>query len=96
MFIKILKEANGILTYVKIKDSKATILHHKLDLNKGEALIDFETDKTYLVYQESLTSKRNSDGIWHFAKEFEYNKAMNLANKLGSFFAKAKDAGVGY
>ena len=96
MFVKILKESNGILTYVKIKDSKATILHHKNEFNKGDGRQEYEVDKTYLIYQESFTSKRDSDGIWHFGKEFEYNKAMSLANKLGSFFAKAQEAKVRY
>ena len=96
MFIRILKETNGILTYVKIKDSNGTPLHHKIEFNKGDGKVEYETDKVYLVFQDSFTKKRDSDGTWHFGKEFTAAKAMTLANRLGQLFARAKDTGVGY
>lgn len=96
MFIRILKEANGILTYVKIKDSNGMPRHHKIEFNKGDGQIEYNTDGTYLVYQDSFTKKRDSDGIWHFGKEFPAAKAMSLANRLSALFAKAQENKVGY
>ena len=99
MFIKVLKNNGDMITYVKVKDAKATILHHKVELGKGTGLIDFETDKNYLVYQETIATgkgARKADGIWHFGQEIPENKVMPMANRLSSFFAMAQEAKVRY
>ena len=99
MFIKVLKNNGEYITYVKVKDNKAEILHHKLEMGKGSGIQDFEVDKAYLVYQETIVTgkgARKADGIWHFGQEISENKVMAMANRLSSFFAKAKEQKVRY